>query len=121
MAIARHDLFSVDRYLRTGVVYATLSLLVFVTYAAVVLAGETWLGGGGRLPSIVVPLYLLLVLVVFDPLRAVIQTGVDRLFYRQAYSYRATVEATSRALASVLDSERVAASVLDTLTDAMAI
>jgi signal transduction histidine kinase len=120
-AIARHDLFAVDRYLRTGVVYAALSLVVFATYAAVVVGGESWLGAGRRLPSVIVPLYLLIVLVVFDPLRAAIQNGVDRLFYRQAYSYRSTVEATSRVLASVLDGERVAATVLDTLTDVMAI
>ena len=120
-AIARHDLFAVDRYLRTGVVYAALSLVVFATYAAVIVGGESWLGAGRRLPSVVVPLYLLIVLVVFDPLRAAIQNGVDRLFSRQAYSYRSTVEATSRVLASVLDGERVAATVLDTLTDVMAI
>lgn len=120
-AIARHDLFAVDRYLRTGVVYAALSLVVFATYAALIVGGETWLGAGRRLPSVIVPLYLLIVLVVFDPLRAAIQNGVDRLFYRQAYSYRSTVEATSRVLASVLDGERVAATVLDTLTDVMAI
>lgn len=120
-AIARHDLFSVDRYLRTGVVYAALSLIVFLSYAGLVLAGETWLGGGGGLPSAAVPVYLLVVLVLFDPLRATIQRLVDRLFYRQAYSYRATVEATSRILASVLDSERIAATVLETLTEVMAI
>ena len=120
-AIARHDLFAVDRYLRTGVVYAALSVVVFATYAALVVGGESWFGAGRRLPSVVVPLYLMIVLVVFDPLRAAIQNGVDRLFYRQAYSYRSTVEATSRVLASVLDGERVAATVLDTLTDVMAI
>lgn len=120
-AIARHDLFAVDRYLRTGVVYAALSLVVFATYAAVIVGGESWLGAGRRLPSVIVPLYLMVVLVVFDPLRSAIQNGVDRLFYRQAYSYRSTVEATSRVLASVLDGERVAATVLDTLTDVMAI
>ncbi|MEW6271914.1 MAG: ATP-binding protein [Thermodesulfobacteriota bacterium] len=119
-AIARHDLFSVDRYLRTGVVYAALSLIVSLSWAGLVLAGEAWLGAGG-LPRAVVPLYVLVVLAVFDPLRAAIQDAVDRLFYRQAYSYRATVEATSRMLASVLDTERVADTVLRTLTDVMAI
>ncbi|HZR84173.1 MAG TPA: ATP-binding protein [Candidatus Binatia bacterium] len=120
-AIARHDLFSVDRYLRLGVVYAALSVVVFLSYALVVVGGESLLGAGSRLPQIVVPLYVLVVLLVFDPLRAAIQRIVDRLFYRQAVSYRATVEATSRVLASVLDSERVADTVLATLTDVMAI
>src|SRR5262249_43024440 len=63
----------------------------------------------------------LVVLLLFDPLRGAIQQAVDRLFYRQAYSYRATVEETSRVLASVLDTKRIAATVLETLTGAMAI
>lgn len=120
-AIARHDLFSVDRYLRTGVVYGALSLIVFVSYAGVVLLGEAWLGPGEHLPGGVVPVYVLIVLVVLDPLRSAIQRGVDRLFDRQAYSYRATVLETSRALASVLDTDRIAAIVIDTLTHAMAV
>jgi len=120
-AIARHDLFAVDRYLRTGVVYAALSLLVFLSWAGLVLAGESLLGADAELSRAVVPLYVLVVLAVFDPLRAAIQGAVDRLFYRQAISYRATVEQTSRVLASVLETERIARTVLETLTDAMAI
>lgn len=120
-AIVRHDLFSVDRYLRLGVVYAALSLVVFLTYAGIVLAAEAWMGGRGQLPPGLVPVYLLAVLIGFDPLRSRIQALVDRLFHRQAYSYRATVEATSRALASVLNTERIATTVLATLTDVMGI
>lgn len=117
-AVARHDLFGVDRFLRRGVVYAALTLFVFASYAATVVLAERWLG---KLPRGAVPLYLLAVLAVFDPLRARIQAGVDRLFYRHGYTYRGTVEATSRALVSVLNTERIAAAVLDTLTGEMAI
>jgi two-component system, NtrC family, sensor kinase len=46
---------------------------------------------------------------------------VDRLFDRQAYSYRATVEETSRALASVLENDRIAAIVMSTLIEVMAV
>src|SRR5262249_5010650 len=59
-------------------------------------------------------------LLVANPVRARVQAIVDRLFHRQGYSYRAAVEATSRALASVLDTDRIAATVLRTLTDEMA-
>jgi signal transduction histidine kinase len=120
-AIARHDLFSVDRYLRLGAVYAAISLVVFLAYAGLVLGSESLLGAGRNLSRALVPAYVLLVVLAFDPLRAAIQRVVDRLFYRQAVSYRATVEGTSRVLASVLDSDRVASTVLGTLTETMAI
>jgi len=120
-AIARHDLFRVDRYLRTGVVYGALSLAVVLSYGALVLAVEQLLGAERRLPATIVPLYLLVLTLIFDPLRARIQRLVDRLLHRQAYDYRSTVEATSRALSSFLDSDRIARTVLDTLTGAMSI
>ena len=119
-AVGRHDLFHVDRYLRLGVAWAVLTVVVFASYAAVVLAGQAWVGAGTRTPPILVPLYVLAMLLVANPLRARVQAIVDRLFHRQGYSYRAAVEATSRALASVLDTDRIAAAVLRTLTDEMA-
>ena len=120
-AVARHDLFGVDRFLRLGVVYATLSLLVVTSYAGLVLLAERWLGGTARLPAGTVPLYVIVVVLLFDPLRSRLQRLVDRLFSRQAYSYRATVEAASRQLAAVLDTDRVATTVLATVVDVMAI
>ncbi len=120
-AIGRHDLFEVDRYLRLGAVYGALTVLVFVGYAGVVVATERAIGVEGEIPSAVVPLYLLLVLLVFQPARTRIQQLVDRLFHRQAYSYQATVERTSRLLASMLETDRVAATLLATVTDVMAI
>ena len=58
-AIARHDLFAVDRFLRLGVVYATLSVLVFASYAGLVLGMERWAGAERRLPAGAVPLYVI--------------------------------------------------------------
>ncbi|MFN8642445.1 MAG: ATP-binding protein [Candidatus Binatia bacterium] len=119
-AIARHNLFEVDRYLRLGVVYAAMTILVFLTYAGMALALERWAGVRG-VPDGSVTLYLLALLLCFDRARARIQRLVDRLFYREEYSYRTTVEATSRALATILDTERIADALLETLTDVMAI
>jgi signal transduction histidine kinase len=119
-AVGRHDLFHVDRYLRLGVAWAVLTVVVFASYAAVALAGQAWVGAGTRTPPILVPLYVLAMLLVANPLRARIQAIVDRLFHRQGYSYRVAVETTSRALASVLDTDRIAATVLRMLTDEMA-
>ncbi len=120
-AVARHDLFEVDRYLRLGVVYGALTVLVFATYAGLTLGFERWAGAERRLPDGAVPIYLIALLLLFEPARARIQRLVDRLFFRERYSYRGTVEATSRALAAMLDTERIAAVLLETLTEVMAI
>lgn len=120
-AVARHDLFRVDRYLRLGVSWAALSVIVFASYAGIVLVGEVWLGEVGRMPSIVIPLYVLAMLLCLNPLRERIQRLVDRLFYRQTYDYRDTIVATSQALATFLDSDRIAETALSTLMDDMAV
>jgi signal transduction histidine kinase len=120
-AIARHNLFEVDRFLRTGVVYGALSLVVLLTYSGVLVTMEHLIGAERRLPASVLPLYLLFLILFLNPLRTRIQHAVDRLFYRQAYDYRGTVEATSRSLASFLDTDRIATTVLETLTEVMAV
>jgi len=120
-AIARHNLFEVDRFLRTGVVYGALSLLVFVTYAGLVIAGEYFMGAGTPLSAEIAALYIVVVLLVANPLRERVQVGVDRLFYRQTYSYRGAVEETSRRLASLLGTAEINATVLRVLTEDMTI
>jgi len=114
-AVARHDLFSVDRYLRLGVSYAALTVVVFGSYAGFVVLGELWLGH--RMPSVAVPLYVLSMMLFLNPLRERIQRAVDRLFYRQRYDYRGTVESTSHALTTYLESSRIAETVLATLVN----
>lgn len=120
-AIGRHDLFNVDRFLRLGVAYAALSALVVLSYGLLVLGVEALTGGERQLPTGLVPLYLFAVVVLFHPLQVRVQGLVDRLFSRQTYSYRGTVEAASRVLATTLTSETIAATVLATLTDVMQI
>jgi signal transduction histidine kinase len=120
-AIARHNLFEVDRFLRLGVVYGALSLVVFATYAGLVVAGEMLVGSGQPLPAEIGAFYIVVVLLVANPLRERVQTAVDRLFYRQTYSYRGTVVETSRRLASLLGTRQITESVLHVLTDVMTI
>ncbi len=115
-AVARHDLFHVDRWLRLAVGWAAVTVIVFASYAAVVLAGEAWLGGDARASRLLVPLYVLAMLLVANPLRARVQGVVDGLFHRRRWDHREVVDATSRALAAVLDADRIAATVLETLT-----
>lgn len=120
-AIGRHELFNVDRVLRLGVAYGALSALVVLSYGLLVLGVEALAGGERQLPTGLVPLYLFAVVVLFHPLQVRVQGLVDRLFSRQTYSYRGTVEATNRLLATARNSETIANTVLATLTEVMQI
>ena len=120
-AIGRHDLFNVDRVLRLGVAYGAISALVVLSYGVLVLGFAALTGGNRQLPTGVVPVYLFAVVVLFHPLQVRIQKLVDRLFFRQVYSYRGTVEATSRVLATARHTDAIADTVLTTLTGVMQI
>lgn len=120
-AIARHNLFEVDRFLRLGVVYGILTVVVFAVYAGLVLAGNFWIGRDSPWANGLVPIYLIVVVLIADPLRARVQRVVDRLFYRQTYNYRSTVEDASRALATLLDTDQIASTLLDTIVSVVAI
>jgi signal transduction histidine kinase len=98
-----------------------MSTLVVLSYGLLVLAFAALTGGNRQLPSGVVPVYVFAVVVLFHPLQVRIQGLVDRLFFRQAYSYRGTVEATSRVLATARNTDAVADTVLTTLIGVMQI
>lgn len=120
-AIARLNLFEVNRFLRLGLVYFTLSILVFAIYALIVLAANSWVERDSPLANHLVPFYLLAIALIVDPLRLQVQRVVDRLFFRQSYNYRATVEETSQALATLLDTNQITSTVLDTAVTVMSI
>ena len=120
-AIGRHDLFGIDRFLRTGVVYGAISLIVFLGYVVTVELLRWIVGAEAVLPSTLVPLYLLALIILFNPLYSRTQLFVDRLFHRQTYDYRDAVDRVSKALASFLDADRIANTTLAALTETMSI
>jgi signal transduction histidine kinase len=103
-AIARHDLFDVDRFLKRALAYLVLSAVVLGTYGLAValleLAFESLTGVPQRLTSGLLVLALILVL---NPTRDRVQAIVDRLYDRRRYEYRDVVRAASRRFSSILD------------------
>ncbi|MFV9503132.1 MAG: hypothetical protein AB4911_01060 [Oscillochloridaceae bacterium umkhey_bin13] len=78
VAILRYRLFAIDLILNRALVHGTLTLFVIATYIGVVTA----LGALFRTESLLFSLLATgLVAVLFQPLRARLQRGVDRLIY----------------------------------------
>ena len=88
-AIANHDLFAVDRFVRQSFVYTLLSVVIVSGYALIVsLPPRVVPGVGFR----TVRLVLFVALAFFlEPLRRWIQAAVDRAFYRTRLDYRKTI------------------------------
>ena len=119
-AIVKHDLFHVDRIVRQGFTYGTLSLIVVGTYALVLLLPARLVPDLS--PSRTLPLEMAFVLALafaLDPLRRAVQRLVDRAFYRARLDYRATIDRLSEALTTLLETPEVVGLVTREVTDAM--
>ena len=105
-AIARHNLFDVDVYLKRTVGYVMMTALVAGGYFSIQTVVRTAVLDPlfGTAAEQLYPLvFALLTVFAFDPLNRVVQRGVDRLFYRQGYDYKATVSSVSDALSAIAD------------------
>jgi signal transduction histidine kinase len=113
-AIAKHDLFDIDRVLRQSFVYGLLTMIVLVAYALVL-----------TIPAQIVPtglvgaLFVLVLALLLDPLRRGVQHVVDRAFFRSRLDGGRTVGELSEALTSLLDLQEIVARVTQVVTDAL--
>ncbi len=82
LAVLRYRLYDVDVAIERTLVYGTLTLLLAGAYALIALVLGTALGGGSTWVTAVATL---VVAVAFRPLRAALQTAVDRRFSRARY------------------------------------
>lgn len=119
-AIARYDLFDIDRLVRLSFVYGGLSAVVISIYALfLALLNELAPTFRAANQGLLGTAFVVFLAALFDPLRRAIQSLVDRAFYRTRLDYRTTVGALSQALTSLLDLQQVVERVTGVLTDSM--
>jgi signal transduction histidine kinase len=115
-AVVKHDLFEIDAMAKRGAYYLILTGAVGLAYLGSVLVLDLLLSAGDLARSAVFPvLFALAVLLLLNPLRARLQTLVDRVFFRTAYHATRVLAAVGRDLASSLKHERIVAIVRETV------
>jgi signal transduction histidine kinase len=107
-ATVRHNLFGIDRLLNRALVFAILSLGIFVLCLGPLLLLSRYLPDEWLPQAAAVSGMALLVGLTFDQLRTEIQRLVDHLFYGGWYDYPGVVETISEALTRSLDREHLA-------------
>ena len=121
-AIARHNLFDIDVYIKRAVGYVMMTALVAMAYFALqtsvrTLVLEPLLGESAE--KVYPILFALLVVFLFNPLNRTVQGWVDKLFYRKKFDYKATVTAVSQTLSSLMTLDEVIRQVIHTVRKEM--
>jgi hypothetical protein len=120
LAILRYRLYDIDRLLNRALVYATLTAVLGLGYAAAVLAlGQLFGGVGDRTPSWAVAGATLAVAALFQPARRRIQQAVDRRFNRGKYNAAQTIEAFSTRLRDQVDLDTLSTELLAVVDQTM--
>lgn len=115
-AMARHRLMDVDLVIRRGAAYtlATAAALAMFYAGAFILSGWVDPSAAGLGPASWV-FSVVVVALLFHPLRGWIQQALDRRYYRERYDYRRTLADFAAELGSETDPDRMLAAVRDRL------
>lgn len=109
-AILRYRLLDVDRLLSRGVAYGSLTLLTILAYSLVI-NGLSQLFATRANDPVVLSIFVLVLTLLFNPLRNLSQRLVDRIFFRQTVDYHTALQDFSHELTRTLDLNAVLAEV----------
>lgn len=121
-AIARHNLFDVDVYIKRAVGYVLMTVIVAMAYFSIqTLISEVVLTPmlGENAQKVYPILFALLVVFLFNPVNRIVQDAVDKMFFRKKFDYKEMVASVSNALTSLLNLDEIIRQVIHTVRKEM--
>ncbi|MGH2702874.1 MAG: hypothetical protein ACRDJ2_14025 [Actinomycetota bacterium] len=103
IAILRHRLYDIDRIIKRTLVYAVLTGTLAAFYFAGVVVLQRVLSPVTGTSTLAVACSTLIVAALFGPVKARVQTLIDRHFYRSSYDAAKTFDAFSTRLREEID------------------
>ncbi len=119
-AIGRYRLLDIKVVLRKGLAYSSLTILLAALYILLLFILQIFLRNWTDYSSVVLAAaFALLVVVLLNPLRNLLQKWIDRLFYGETYDYRQILLSFSGKISNVLDLNELAQNILEPIIKAM--
>ena len=119
--ISRFHLLDIKLVFRRGLTYLLVLLLAGGLYAVIVFVGQRIIPGQLTVVALAAALIVLVVSLLARPLRRAIQEAIDRLFYRETYSYRRALTSFSTSAGTIIDLEQLADRMLPAVRNALRI
>ncbi len=121
-AIVRYRLMDVEVIIKRSLVYAAAISAIAIIYALLLqLAREVFLGGSEQHNTIIALLSTLVVVLLARPVQNLIQTTLDRAYYRDRYDYRRALVGFARDLNSDLDLARLSDRLVTRVTETLVV
>jgi hypothetical protein len=121
VAILRYRLFDIDVILRRTLVYAVLTAALALAYFGSVLVLQAIFQAltGEQRGELVTVLSTLAIAALVIPLRARVQAGIDRRFYRKKYDTARTLAAFGSQARDVVELEQLSGQLLRVVDETM--
>lgn len=121
-AIVKHDLFEIDAMVKRSVYYLSITASLALAYLGFLGLVNLALRRSAFAASPVFPLaFTLIVVLLINPLKDLVQGAVDRVFFRVSYNPRQVLNSASAALTSTLRLEDVVGFIWNTIGATMGI
>jgi len=121
-AIVRYRLMDVEVIIKRGLVYAAALAAIAAIYAVLLrIAGAVFLRDADQRNPVIALLATLIVVLLSRPVKNAIQTGLDRVYYRDRYDYRRALVGFARDLNSDLDLQRLSERLVHRVTETLVV
>lgn len=118
-SILKHRLYDIDLVINRTLVYGSLTALLAGSYLVVILLVQLFTRPLSADSDIAVAASTLAVAALFRPLRARVQSFIDRRFYRRRYNAVQTLRAFATRLRDEVDLDATRSDVLNVVTETM--